>query len=156
MRVVCTNTYDALFASDWLRSTGNHITSNDQKGRLLCVDEALNPETGQIADHKDSEGEGGHDKLFGPSIRHQNDQYGAVDNLMDAEPTPRTSLVLMTNADWKALRDHDGLISDIVLANVTRLGRDVVNAQDPVFGGLADRVMFQMESEKIPLLNQRC
>ena len=44
-RVVCTNAHDALFVLDWLCSTGTHITSNDQKGRLLCADEALDTET---------------------------------------------------------------------------------------------------------------
>ena len=152
-RVVPTNAYEALFALDWLRASDTHITSNDQKGGLVCADEALDTETGQNADQKDSEDEDDHDQIFGPFIRRQKDQDGAVANLMVAEPTPRSSLVAMTDADWKALRNDDGLISDIVLANVTRLGRDVVNVQNLDFGGLADPVMFQMESGKIPVLN---
>ena len=61
----------------------------------------------------------------------------------------------MTDADWKALRDHDGQISDIALENGTRLGQDVVNGQNLDFGGLDDPVMFQMESEKTSCIKSR-
>ena len=63
---------------------------------------------------------------------------------MNAESTPRSSLVSMTDADWKALRDHDEQISDIALENGTRLEQDVANGQNLDFGGLDDPIMFQM------------
>ena len=153
MRVIRTNAYEALFISDWLRATGTHITSNDQKGGLICADEALDTKTGQNDDQKDIENKNDHDEKFRPSIRHQNDQDGVVANLMVVEPTPRLSVVPMTDADCKTHRYNDRMVSDIVLANVTWLGRDVVNAQNLDFGGLADVVMSQMESSQIPMLN---
>ena len=72
---------------------------------------------------------------------------------MNAEPTPRSSLVPMADADWKALRDHEGQINDIAVENGTRLGQDVVNGHNLDFGGLDNPVMFQMESEKTSVLN---